>query len=274
MTEDMPMQVIARIRNDFSGKFGIPYQSGLVEELKSYIVFEPGFRNADMIRGLEGFSHIWLLWQFSQSKGWSPMVRPPRLGGNTRIGVLATRSPFRPSPLGLSCVKLEQVTPYSRLGPILRVAGADLMNGTPIYDIKPYLPYTDSKPYAEAGFTATHGHSHLDVDCPEEELEHLPEDRRAGLLAVLAQDPRPAYQHDPQRIYGFGFAGFNIRFSVRGSTLTVLDITPNDETAPAALDAEYVPQEFDDKLPDLLENLEFEPFTEDSDPISFDETDF
>lgn len=237
--EDTPMQIVARIRSDFSGKFGIPRQSGLVDELKSYVVFEPGFRNADMIRGLEGFSHIWLIWQFSQSKSWTPTVRPPRLGGNLRMGVFATRSPFRPSPVGLSCVRLEQVTPHSRFGPILRVAGADLMNGTPIYDIKPYLPYADSKPNAQTGFVDGHAQTHLSVTCPEELLSLLPEDRRGALLAVLAQDPRPAYQHDPERIYGLGFAGFNVRFRVVDSELTVVEVKPNSVVLPDLMSSRH-----------------------------------
>lgn len=239
--EDTSMQIIARIRNDFSGKFGIPRQSGLVDELKSYVIFEPGFRNADMIRGLEGFSHIWLLWEFSQSRSWAPTVRPPRLGGNTRMGVFATRSPFRPSPVGLSCVRLERVTPFSRFGPILRVAGADLMNDTPIYDIKPYLPYTDSKPAATTGYVDHYDHTLLDVVCPEDLLSLLPENRRDALLAVLAQDPRPAYQHNPDRIYGLGFAGFNVCFYVDDSKLTVVEIKPNSVVLPDLSDSDYSP---------------------------------
>lgn len=233
---NLSMQAIARIRSDFTTKFGIPRQSGLVDELTSYIVFEPEFRNADMIRGLEGFSHIWLLWQFSMNKHWSPTVRPPRLGGNTRMGVFATRSPFRPNPIGLSCVSLERIHIHSHLGPVLCVSGADLLDGTPIYDIKPYLPYTDAKPDARAGFTTDHSWSKLEVSCPDHLLALLPEDRRRGLLAVLAQDPRPAYQNDPTRIYGFTFAQFNVRFTVQGDLLTVLEITPSRETRAPTFD--------------------------------------
>ena len=223
MSELSQLKIIARIRSDFSEKFGIPRQSGLVEELKSVIVFEPEFRNPDALRGLEGFSHLWLIWQFSKAvrEDWSPTVRPPRLGGNERLGVFATRSPFRPNPIGLSCVKLDRVELHPELGPVIHVAGADLMDGTPIYDIKPYLPYADCKPDALGGFASLPKEATLEVDCPEELLARFPADRRAALLAVLAQDPRPSYQNDPERVYGMAFAGFNIRFTVAENVLTV-----------------------------------------------------
>ena len=228
MSELSQLKIIARIRSDFSEKFGIPRQSGLVEELKATIVFEPEFRNPDALRGLEGFSHLWLIWQFSKAvrQDWSPTVRPPRLGGNERMGVFATRSPFRPNPVGLSCVRLERVEQHPELGPVIHVAGADLLDGTPIYDIKPYLPYADCKPDAVGGFAAAPKEATLKVTCSEELLKSLPEDRRAALLAVLAQDPRPSYQNDPEREYGMGFAGVNVRFRVEGNQLIVLNIQP------------------------------------------------
>ena len=223
MSELSQLKIIARIRSDFSEKFGIPRQSGLVEELKATIVFEPEFRNPDALRGLEGFSHLWLIWQFSKAvrEDWSPTVRPPRLGGNERLGVFATRSPFRPNPIGLSCVRLDRVELHPELGPVIHVAGADLMDGTPIYDIKPYLPYADCKPDALGGFASLPKEATLEVDCPEKLLTRFPADRRAALLAVLAQDPRPSYQNDPERVYGMVFAGFNIRFTVAKDVLTV-----------------------------------------------------
>ena len=223
MSELSQLKIIARIRSDFPEKFGIPRQSGLVEDLKATIVFEPEFRNPDTLRGLEGFSHLWLIWQFSKAvrEDWSPTVRPPRLGGNERLGVFATRSPFRPNPIGLSCVKLDRVELHPELGPVIHVAGADLLDGTPIYDIKPYLPYADCKPEALGGFASLPKEATLEVDCPEELLARFPTDRRAALLAVLAQDPRPTYQNDPERVYGMAFAGFNIRFTVAKDVLTV-----------------------------------------------------
>ena len=212
----MNLKVIAKIHTDFPTKFGIPRQSGLVEELKATIVFEPEYRVADAVRGLEEFSHIWLVWQFSEAvrEGWSPTVRPPRLGGNKRMGVFATRSPFRPNAIGLSSVKLERVELSKDLGPVLHVGGADLMDGTPIYDIKPYLPHVDSHPAAAGGFAAPLTAYALDVDFPEELLARVAKDRQEGLLAVLKQDPRPAYQKDPNRVYGFPFAGREIKFTV------------------------------------------------------------
>ncbi len=226
MSELSQLKIIAHMRSDFSEKFGIPRQSGLVEELKATIVFEPEFRNPDALRGLEGFSHLWLIWQFSKAvrQDWSPTVRPPRLGGNERMGVFATRSPFRPNPVGLSCVKLERVELHPELGPVIHVAGADLMDGTPIYDIKPYLPYADCKPDAVGGFASAPKEATLRVACTQALLEQVPADRRDALLAVLAQDPRPSYQNDPERVYGMGFAGCNVHFRVEGDILTVTDI--------------------------------------------------
>ena len=231
----MDMRPIAHIRSDFSEKFGIPRQSGLVEELTAGIIFEPEFRDPSALRGIDGFSHIWLIWEFSQAKreGWSPTVRPPRLGGNKRLGVFATRSPFRPNPIGLSCVRLAEVRQDRELGPVLVVAGADLLDGTPIYDIKPYLPYADCKPDAVGGFASVSAEAGLEVDCPRELLEAVPEDKRAGLLAVLAQDPRPRYQDDPERVYGMSFAGLEVKFRVAGDRLTVTEISlGRPQTAP------------------------------------------
>ena len=223
--ETVPMKIIARIHSDFPSKFGIPRQSGLVEALKARVVFEPDCRSPEAVRGLEGFSHIWLIWQFSQAvrEDWSPTVRPPRLGGNTRMGVFATRSPFRPNPIGLSCVALEGIQRHPEYGPVLLVRGADLMDGTPIYDIKPYLPYADCRPEAAGGF-ASQPKEPLEVEFPERWLSLLPEDRRQAAAGVLAQDPRPSYQRDPERIYGMEFAGWEIRFQVRGERLTVVEV--------------------------------------------------
>ena len=222
----MEMTPIAHIKSDFSEKFGIPRQSGLVEELTAEVVFEPEYRVPEALRGLEGFSHLWLIWEFSQARreGWSPTVRPPRLGGNRRLGVFATRSPFRPNPIGLSCVRLVEVRQDRELGPVLTVAGADLLDGTPIYDVKPYLPYADCKPEAVDGFAAQPKGADLEVDCPPELLEIVPEGKRAALLAVLAQDPRPQYQDDPDRVYGMAFAGAEVKFRVAGDRLTVTEI--------------------------------------------------
>ena len=222
----IPMQVIATIRSDFPTKFGIPRQSGLVEELKATIVFEPEYRNPDALRGLEEFSHIWLIWQFSEAvrDKWSPTVRPPRLGGNTRMGVFATRSPFRPNPIGLSCVKLESIRKDPQLGHVLVVSGADLMDGTPILDIKPYLPYADAHPEATGGFTGNVGGKVLEVEFPPELLSRVPEDKREALIGVLSRDPRPSYQHDRSRVYGMAFGGMEVGFSVDGETLTVRSV--------------------------------------------------
>ena len=223
MPETIPMNIIARIRSDFPEKFGIPRQSGLVNELKAYIVFEPEYRSPDALRGLDGYSHIWLLWQFSEAvrDGWQPTVRPPRLGGNKRMGVFATRSPFRPNAVGLSSVRLDSIDLHTADGPILHISGADLMDNTPIFDIKPYLPYTDSHPCALAGFSAQTARGILEVDFPSGLLEQLPENSRPALLGILAQDPRPAYQKDSSRVYKLSFAGYSIHFTVSGSTLTV-----------------------------------------------------
>ena len=216
------MRIIARIRSDFPTKFAIPRQSGLVDELRARVVFEPEYRNADALRGLEGFSHIWLIWQFSKAvrDTWSPTVRPPRLGGNERMGVFATRSPFRPNPVGLSCVRLVEVELHSPEGPVLHVASADLMDGTPIYDIKPDLPYADCRPEATGGFAPAAADT-LRVDFPAELLEVLPEELRQAAIGVLAQDPRPSYQNDPERVYGFRFGPVEIGFTVADGVLTV-----------------------------------------------------
>lgn len=224
--EDLSLQVIARMHSDFGGKFGIPRQSGLVEALRSTIVFEPEYRNPDALRGIEGYSHLWIIWQFSQAvrQDWSPTVRPPRLGGNTRMGVFATRSPFRPNHLGLSCVKLLSVEHTEAFGCVLHVGGADLLDGTPIFDIKPYVPYCDSHPEALGGFTQTAGDFLLQVDFPRELLEKLPEEKREAALGVLSHDPRPSYQSESGRVYGMTFAGYNIRFTVAGSRLTVISV--------------------------------------------------
>ena len=220
-------QTVARIRSDFPTKFGIPRQSGLVQTLRSEVVFEPEFRNDDALRGIEGFSHLWLLWEFSAARRetWSPTVRPPRLGGDERVGVFASRSPFRPNPIGLSCVKLEEIRRTPDAGAVLVVSGADLMDGTPILDIKPYLPYADAHPEARGGFAQDAPKSALTIDFPTDLLALIPEGRREALCSVLALDPRPAYQEDPERVYGMAFAGKNIRFTVRENTLTVREVT-------------------------------------------------
>lgn len=223
----IPMEIIATIRSDFPTKFGIPRQSGLVEELRATVVFEPEYRSPDALRGLEDFSHLWLIWQFSEAvrDKWSPTVRPPRLGGNTRMGVFATRSPFRPNPIGLSCVRLEGIRREPELGHVLEVSGADLMDGTPILDIKPYIPYADCHPDAAAGFTAQTQTHKLQVECPPELWETVPAAERDGLRGVLENDPRPSYQHDPERVYGMEFSGLEVHFVVDGAVLTVTGIT-------------------------------------------------
>ena len=223
--EQLTMHIIANIHSDFPTKFGIPRQSGLVEELTAKIVFTPDYRVPEAVRGLEDFSHIWLIWQFSKAvrEHWSPTVRPPRLGGNTRMGVFATRSPFRPNAIGLSCVRLLKVEPNTPEGPVLTVAGADLMDGTPILDIKPYIPYADCQPEATGGFTDTAGDYLLKVEFPPELLERVPEDRREALIGVLSHDPRPSYQRNAERVYGMKFAGVNVRFRVEGDILLVVD---------------------------------------------------
>ena len=225
-TTAAPLKIIAHIHTDFTTKFGIPRQSGIVDELESTIVFLPEYRNPSAFRGIDGFSHLWLIWEFSEAKRdtWSATVHPPRLGGNRRMGVFATRSPFRPNPIGLSCVKLKSVEQHPELGPVLHICGADLMDGTPIYDVKPYVPYADCQPDAAGGFADPVKDYHLEVVFPDEWLAYIPENKREGLKAVLAQDPRPAYQNDPERVYGFEFAGFDVRFRVRDGVLTVCEI--------------------------------------------------
>jgi tRNA-Thr(GGU) m(6)t(6)A37 methyltransferase TsaA len=219
------IKVVARIRSDFKTKFGIPRQSGLVEELTATVVFEPEFRNPDALRGLEGFSHLWLIWQCSENvrDDWAPMVRPPRLGGNQRLGVFATRSPFRPNSIGLSCVKILGLRADPENGTVIDVGGADLMDGTPIYDVKPYAPYADSHPEALGGFASTRPDV-IPVEDPQGLLAKLPADKRAAARGVLAHDPRPRYQDDPAREYGMDFAGFNLRFRVTDGVLTVLAV--------------------------------------------------
>ena len=228
MEQNFSMKVIAHIRSDFSSKFGVPRQSGLVDALEAAIVFEPEYRNADALRGLEDFSHLWLIWAFHHAvrDTWSPTVRPPRLGGNTRMGVFATRSPFRPNPIGLSSVRLDRVELTAEYGPVIYVRGADLVDGTPIFDIKPYIPYADSHPDAVGGFASAPAGETLMVVIPPEQLEKVPESRQEALRGVLAQDPRPHYQNDPERVYGFQFAGLEVRFSVSEQTLTVREILP------------------------------------------------
>ena len=226
--QEETIQVIARMHSDFATKFGIPRQSGLVEELKAAIVFEPEFRNPDALRGIEGFSHLWIIWQFSGAvrQSWSPTVRPPRLGGNTRMGVFATRSPFRPNHLGLSSVKLLGVEQTAQYGTVLHVGGADLMDGTPIFDIKPYISYGDCHPDAIGGFTDQAGEFLLEVDFPKNLLLKLPEEKWEAAMGVLRHDPRPSYQRSPDRGYGLTFAGFDIRFTVKDTLLTVVEVNP------------------------------------------------
>lgn len=226
--DHVDIQIIARMKSDFPTKFGIPRQSGLVDSLRSTIIFEPEFRKADALRGLETYSHLWLIWQFSEAvrTQWSATVRPPRLGGNTRLGVFATRSPFRPNSLGLSSVRLLGVENTAEFGTVIHVAGADLMDGTPIFDIKPYIPYGDSHPDATGGFTDTADDFLLQVDFPQPLLEILPETKRQAAMEVLSHDPRPSYQKDPKRVYGLSFAGFDIRFRVVENMLQVMDVAP------------------------------------------------
>lgn len=220
------MRVIARMKSDFNTKFGIPRQSSLVPSLVSTIIFEPEFRNSDALRGLEDFSHLWIIWQFSEAvrSDWSPTVRPPRLGGNQRMGVFATRSPFRPNAIGLSSVKIVAIETTAQYGTVIHVAGADLMDGTPILDIKPYIPYTDCHADASGGFTERAGDFILNVQFPDCLLAKVPEEKRQALIDVLSHDPRPSYQSDSDRVYGLNFAGRNIRFSIKDSVLTVLEV--------------------------------------------------
>ena len=225
---NVTIHVIARMKSDFPTKFGIPRQSGLVEDLRSTIVFEPEYRNADALRGLEDFSHLWIIWQFSKAvrEDWSPTVRPPRLGGNTRMGVFATRSPFRPNSIGLSCVNILGIEETDEFGTVIHVGGADLMDGTPIFDIKPYIPYADAHPDALGGFTQTASDFILNVEFPNTLLEKIPADKRDALMGVLSHDPRPSYQQDSARIYGLSFGGYDIRFRVSNKTLTVIEVNP------------------------------------------------
>ncbi len=226
MKDNINLKIIAHIKTDFPTKFGIPRQSGLVNNAKGTIVFEQEYRTPETLRGIEEYSHLWLLWKFSQNAedGWSPTVRPPRLGGNKRMGVFATRSPFRPNPIGLSCVKLERVVYDTPVGAVLEVSGVDLLDSTPIYDIKPYIPYADSHPEANGGFSdRVFGHK-LNVTFADGEKEKLPDDKLLALTEILAEDPRPAYQQDPQRIYSFEFAKYNIKFKVESQNLFVTEI--------------------------------------------------
>lgn len=219
------MKIIAHINTDFPEKFGIPRQSGLVKELTGRIVFEPEYRSADAVKGLEGFDYIWLLWQFqgTERDNWSATVKPPRLGGNKHIGVFATRSPFRPNNIGLSSVKLDKIE-LTNQGPVLWVSGVDLKDGTPIYDIKPYLAYTDSHPEAKEGFAYAVKGYELEVEFPEKLLDMIPEEKRRAIIEVLKQDPRPSYQNEPERRYGVAFAGFDVRFVVKEQRLTVVEV--------------------------------------------------
>ena len=224
--DPISMDVIAVMHSDFPTKFGIPRQSGLAEALQSTIVFEPAYRNPEALRGIEGFSHLWILWQFSQAvrQDWSPTVRPPRLGGNTRMGVFATRSPFRPNAIGLSCVRLLSVEHTQDMGTVLHIGGADLMDSTPILDIKPYIPYCDAHPEAMGGFTQDAGDFILEVDFPENLKQRLPAEKQEAICQVLSHDPRPSYQKDSDRVYGLSFAGHDIRFTVKDKVLTVVDV--------------------------------------------------
>ena len=227
MQGERTIRPIAHIVNDFDEKFGIPRQSGLVPQLQARILFEPEFAQPQAVKGLEEFSHIWLIWEFSRAvrESWSAMVRPPKLGGNTYMGVFATRSPFRPNSIGLSCVKLEKIEIGDKeTGPVLYVSGADLLNGTPIYDIKPYLPYVDSHPEAAGGFTDRVNQDLLKVEFPSQLMALIPAEKREALIGILAQDPRPSYQNDPERIYGLTFAGKNVKFRIAGETVQVCKV--------------------------------------------------
>ena len=225
------MKIIAHIRNDFKEKFGIPRQSGLVKGTRAAIVFEEAYRNPDALRGIEGFSHLWLIWSFSKAQRdtWSPTVRPPRLGGNQRMGVFATRSPYRPNAVGLSCVELIDVKLHTENGPVLIVGGADLLDGTPIYDIKPYLPHADCHPEATGGFSSDKVAYALKVQFPEKLLERIDEDKRDVVMELLSQDPRPSYQNDPERVYGMAYGAWNVKFTVSGGTLTVIAVEEEEE---------------------------------------------
>lgn len=224
--ELLRLKIIARVYNDFSSKFGLPRQSGLSDSIESKIIFEPEYRNSDSVRGLEEFSHLWLLWLFSDGKhqGWSPTVRPPRLGGNVRMGVFATRSPNRPNPVGLSAVRLKGIVRHHEYGNVLIVSGTDMMNNTPVIDIKPYLPYTDSITDANGGFTDRLGQHRLQVAFPDAMLDMIPAEKRKTLLDILQYDPRPAYQEDNERVYGLTYAGFNVRFTIDGNKITICEV--------------------------------------------------
>lgn len=226
MADAVSFHIVARVRNDFTDKFGIPRQAGLCEHVFSRVVFEPEYRNADALRGIGGFSHLWLIWGFDRvrQKSWSPTVRPPRLGGNERMGVFATRSPFRPNPVGLSCVKLVRVELDTPEGPVLTVSGADMADGTPIFDIKPYLPYADARPDASGGYTDSLPEKRLSVDFPEALAKRLPEEKAAALWELLSHDPRPSYQDDPAREYVLSYGGFDVRFRVAEGVLHVFDV--------------------------------------------------
>lgn len=226
MENGLIIKPVARIRSDFKEKFGIPRQSGRAPALQAEIVFEPEYKNPDALRGIEEFSHLWLIFDFSAAhrENWSATVRPPRLGGNARVGVFASRSPFRPNPIGLSCVRLLRVEKREKEGCVLLVSGADLLDGTPVFDIKPYLPFADCIPTATGGYAAEHENHRLEVDFADDLLRRIPEEKRAGLLQCLADDPRPSYQEDETRIYGMCFADFEIKFRVRQNLLTVLSV--------------------------------------------------
>ncbi len=242
--EESVIRPIARYYGDLGEKFGVPRQAGVVEELEGCVVFEPAYRDPEALRGIEGFDRLWLIWQFSENlreeDAWAPTVRPPRLGGNTRLGVFATRSPFRPNALGLSCVRLLGLEKEAERGIVLRVGGADLMNGTPIFDIKPYIPYADAHPEARSGFAPDPGET-LTLIFPPELEARVPAEKRAALRGVLANDPRPRYQRDPQRVYGLRFGEQNVKFTVDGDRLTVREVIPlgkEEETGPGCLPPE------------------------------------
>lgn len=220
------MKIIAKIKTDMPDKFGVPRQSGIVEELTGKIIFEPEYRVREAVRGLEEFSHLWIIWQFSENlrSSWSPTVRPPRLGGEIRKGVFATRSPFRPNPIGLSCVKIEKIEFTKELGPVISVSGVDMTDGTPIYDIKPYITYTDSRPVAKQSFAGDFIDYGLKVDFPEKLLSLIPDEKQAGIIGILRHDPRPAYQDSPDRVYGVRYLDFDVHFKVKDNMLTVIDI--------------------------------------------------
>ena len=228
LVAEAPMKIVARVRTDFPEKFGIPRQSGILDMLESLVVFEPEFRNPDALRGIEGFSHLWLIWKFSEAvtEQWSPTVRPPRLGGNVRLGVFATRAPYRPNPIGLSSVRLIGVEKTEDMGTVLRISGADLMDGTPIYDIKPYLPYTDCHTDALGGFAEPLREYALEVKVSDDLLNKIPREKREALTEILKNDPRPGYQRDPRRVYKMSFSAHTVEFTVEGDVLTVRDITP------------------------------------------------